>query len=75
MDRDNKFKTSTAFFYFIGATLMWCVDGWVSLSEGESFFNLSFDDFKLGLLVAGCGAVLWAASLLYSQRKPNNVSV
>ncbi len=66
-DKNNHYKTFTAFLFFVGSTLMWSVDCLVSLYEEGEFFDLSYDDFLLGLSVALFGSVLWIANVLYSK--------
>ena len=58
-----------------GAALMWCVDGFAALAEGEPFVELSdaaamADDALLGLCVIGLGIVVWlVASRIADARK------
>ncbi len=68
-DRQNRFKTFTAFLFFAGAALMWSVDGIASLAEGGEFFDLSYDDFRLGLCVALLGITLWSLFMIPSFSK------
>lgn len=47
-----------------GAALMWCVDGFANLAEGESFIELSdraamADDALLGIVVVALGLCVW----------------
>jgi hypothetical protein len=51
-----------------GAALMWMVDGFFSLAEGEPFFDLSFDDALLGLLVVASGLVVYVVCLALNRR-------
>jgi uncharacterized membrane protein len=49
---------------YLGASLMWCIDGIASLASGEAFIELAdrvavIDDTKLGLSVALLGLVVW----------------
>ncbi|MDR2162365.1 MAG: hypothetical protein LBO70_00245 [Clostridiales Family XIII bacterium] len=53
-----------ALFYW-GASVMWCVDGFASLAEGEAFIEISgkaamADDALLGMCVVLLGLVVWA---------------
>lgn len=50
-----------------GASIMWLVDGFFCVAEGESFLTLSGSDALLGLLVVLCGLVVWVISLLISD--------
>ena len=58
-----------------GAALMWCVDGFAALAEGEPFVELSdaaamADVALLGLCVIGLGIVVWlVASRIADARK------
>ncbi len=52
---------------FGAAALMWCVDGTVSVMEGEGFFDLSASDALLGAIIIALGLVLFAA--VYSVEK------
>jgi hypothetical protein len=58
---------------YLGATLMWSVDGIFSVMEGEGFFDLSVDDAKLGVLVVILGVVLWAVTLIVRNVKTKSV--
>lgn len=69
-DCKNKYKTFTAFLFFMGATLMWSVDCFVSWYEEGVFFNLSYDDFQLGVCVALFGTILWIGNMLYNKIIP-----
>ena len=49
---------------FWGASLMWCVDGFACLAQGEPFVELSdtaamADDALLGVCVAALGFAVW----------------
>ena len=52
-----------------GATLMWCVDGFFSVAEGESFLDLSMNDALLGVVVVLCGVVAWIVMVLFKDPK------
>ena len=52
-----------------GASLMWTIDGFFSVAEGEPFLNLSADDALLGLLIVICGLAAWLLILLYRDPK------
>ncbi|GHU20443.1 hypothetical protein FACS189475_09270 [Betaproteobacteria bacterium] len=54
-----------------GAALMWMVDGFFRLAEGEPFFELSLDDALLGMLVVASGLVVYAVSLALNRRSPS----
>lgn len=61
-----------------GAALMWCVDGFACLAEGEAFIELSdaaamTDDALLGLCVVGLGLVAWAV-VYFVKRNSNNTA-
>lgn len=60
---------------FATASLMWCVDGVASVIGGESFFDLSREDLILGLIIVGCGCIVYAALMLktaFMLAKPNS---
>jgi hypothetical protein len=52
-----------------GATLMWLVDAFYALAEGEAFLDLSVDDALLGLVIVLCGLIAWGVALLISDPK------
>lgn len=52
-----------------GAAIMWLVDAFYGVAEGEPFFDLSADDALLGLVIVLCGLVAWVVSLLISDPK------
>ena len=59
---------------YVGAALMWCVDGFACLAEGEPFVELSdvatmTDDVLLGLCVVVLGLLTWGANRLVAMRQ------
>ena len=52
-----------------GAALMWTVDGFFCVAEGEPFLDLSGNDAALGLVIVLCGLVAWLLILLYNDPK------
>lgn len=57
-----------------GASLMWCVDGFAALAEGESFIELSdkvqmADDALLGLCVIALGLAIWLCIRLIASKR------
>lgn len=57
---------------YASASLMWCVDGFFSLSEGEPFIELvdpvaMADDALLGLWVVVLGLIVWGIVLLVKR--------
>lgn len=52
-----------------GAALMWVVDGFFCVAEGEPFLDLSMNDALLGVVIVLCGLVLWLAVVLCSDPK------
>lgn len=60
-----------------GATIMWCVDGFACLAEGEAFIELAdtaamADDALLGVCVVVLGLVAWGIVCLVkrNQKQP-----
>lgn len=51
----NRFSLEYLTLMYWGASLMWSVDGFFRLIEGEAFFDLSMNDTLLGLLIIVCG--------------------
>ncbi len=72
--RDEKYNLQFLTLMYLGATLMWSVDGIFSVMGGEGFFDLSLDDTKLGLLVVTLGVVLWAVTLIVRSVKAKKVN-
>lgn len=56
-----------AFLMFSAAALMWCVDGVASVLGGEGFFDLSREDFILGVIIVASGCAVYA--LLFAKEK------
>ena len=59
---------------YLGAALMWCVDGFACLAEGEPFVELSdtaamADDALLGLCVVVLGLAAWGVLRLVAIKK------
>ena len=57
---------------YAGAALMWCVDGFACLAEGEPFVELAdsaamADDALLGLCVVILGLVIWGIILFVKK--------
>lgn len=52
-----------------GAGLMWTVDGFFRLAEGEPFFDLSANDALLGLVILLCGLGGWLLIRWMDRRK------
>ena len=71
---DEKYNFQFLTLMYLGATLMWSVDGIFSVIEGEGFFDLSVDDAKLGVLVVILGVVLWAVTLIVRNFKAKSVN-
>ncbi len=58
---DSK-SAKTTFLMFLGASLMWSVDGFAAVMNGESFLDLSKADFFLGLIVVCAGSAFYIVS-------------
>lgn len=72
-DEDNAFKTGTLSLMYFGAALMWLVDAFFALSEGEGFLDLSLDDALLGFTIIICGLLAYLMLLVF--RGPKKVFV
>ena len=57
----------TTMLMFWGAALMWSVDCVHSAMEGEGLFDLSFEDFQLGLIILGFGLALFGVLLFFER--------
>lgn len=68
---NNLYKVSTLCFMYWGASIMWLVDGFFCIKEGEPFLEFSLNDALLGFTVVLCGLALWVIILLYKD--PKNV--
>ncbi|RNC62867.1 MAG: hypothetical protein AWM53_01890 [Candidatus Dichloromethanomonas elyunquensis] len=66
---ENKLKLGTLSLMYWGAALMWTIDGFFCVAEGEPFLDLSVSDALLGLLIVICGLIAWLLILLYSDPK------
>lgn len=67
-------QVGTLALMYSGASLMWCVDGFACLAEGEPFIELAdtaamVDDALLGLCVVALGLAVWDVIALASSRK------
>ena len=70
----DRFHLGFLSLMFWGATLMWCVDGFACLAEGEPFVELvdtaaMADDALLGLCVVVLGLVVWGIVCVTKQPK------
>jgi uncharacterized membrane protein len=64
-DAAIKNKIGLLALFYMGASVMWCVDGFASLAEGETFIEISdkaamADDALLGIWVVLLGLAFWA---------------
>ncbi len=66
---EKELKLGVLSLMYWGAALMWVVDGFFSVAEGEGFLDLSADDALLGLVIVLCGLVAWVVLLLWSDPK------
>ena len=62
-------RLGTLCLMYWGAALMWMVDGFFRLAEGEPFFDMTLNDALLGLLIIACGIVGWLLTLLWNRHK------
>lgn len=64
----EKFSLEYLTLMYWGASLMWTVDGFFRLMEGENFFDLSVNDSLLGVLIITCGLIFVAVrNLIYKK--------
>ena len=67
-------KLGVLVLIYVGAALMWCVDGFACLAEGEPFVELSgtaamVDDALLGGCVVLLGLVAWLVIYFVAKKK------
>ena len=67
--RRKELKLNMPMYMFIGSTLMWLVDGFFCLAEGEPFLDVSADDALLGLVIVVCAVAVWLAALAIGRAK------
>ena len=67
--RRKELKLNMLMYMFIGSTLMWLVDGFFCLAEGEPFLDVSADDALLGLVIVVCAVAVWLAALAIGRAK------
>ena len=58
-ERRDRAKLETLNLMYWGAALMWMMDGFFRLAEGEPFLELTADDASLGLLVVVSGLIVY----------------
>jgi hypothetical protein len=63
-----RYKISTLGFIYWGASLMWIVDAFFRITEGQPFLDMSLNDALLGLIVVVCGLLAWATILLIKSK-------
>lgn len=68
-DPKNLCKLGTLALMYWGACLMWFVDCFFALADGEPFLDLSIDDTLLGALIVLCGMLMWFGILIYNDPK------
>ena len=71
---NSEMRLGTLALIFWGAALMWCVDGFACLAEGEPFIEITdtaamLDDAVLGLVVVAVGIAAWAIYLVVKDPK------
>lgn len=66
---DKKFGLGILTLMYWGASLMWIVDGFFCVAEGEPFFDLSVNDAMLGIVIVLCGLAAWVVMLLCRDPK------
>ena len=65
-DNRKELKLAMLMYMFFGATIMWLIDGFYCLAEGEAFLDLSADDAALGAVVVICAVAVWLVALIVS---------
>lgn len=65
----REFRLGMLALMYWGATIMWLVDAFFCVAEGEPFFDLSGNDALLGLVIVLCGLVAWTLIVLISDPK------
>ena len=63
----SKAKLGMLALMYWGASLMWSVDGFFCVFEGEGFLDLSVNDALLGVVIVLCGLCIWLVRLLLSN--------
>lgn len=66
---DKEIKLGILALMYWGASLMWLVDSFFCIAEGEPFFDLSVDDAILGLVIVLSGLIAWVLILLCNDPK------
>ncbi|MDR1710714.1 MAG: hypothetical protein LBR58_02465 [Propionibacteriaceae bacterium] len=69
-----KYRLGVLALMLWGAALMWCVDGFAALAEGEAFVELAdlaavADDALLGLAVLALALAAWGVTVLLGRRQ------
>ncbi len=65
----DPYKVGTLSFIYWGASLMWLVDGFFCIAEGEPFLEMSSKDTLLGFTVVICGLIAWVITLFIKGDK------
>lgn len=52
-------KLGTLALMYWGAALMWTVDGFFCVADGEGFLDLSLNDALLGMVIILCSLIVW----------------
>lgn len=66
---EKKYGLGILSLMYWGASLMWLVDGFFCVAEGEPFLDLSANDALLGIVIVLCGLVAWTVALLCRDPK------
>lgn len=64
----RRFSLEYLTLMYWGASLMWSVDGFSRLMEGESFFELTMNDTLLGILIVFCGPAFTVARAMIHKK-------
>ena len=69
---ENNKSVFVTMLMFWAAGLMWSMDGVASVLEGESFFDISFEDTLLGAIIFISGLLVFIVHSLLQKRKRVN---
>ena len=70
----REWHIGTLALMYLGAALMWCVDGFAAVAQGGPFIELTdtaamMDDMLLGICVVVLGAIAWGIINVVQRKK------